>query len=69
MEDGHPVRLSYSAELAAIQQCFPLTTNQRTVLSATINQRNEQVVHVGLLAEVAADSDVAVGDWISLLTG
>jgi hypothetical protein len=38
----HPVRLSYSAELATIQQCFSLTTNQRTVLSATINQRNEQ---------------------------
>jgi hypothetical protein len=38
----HPVRFSYSAESAAIQQCFSLTTNQRTVLSATINQRNEQ---------------------------
>jgi hypothetical protein len=34
--------LSYSAESAVIQQCFLLTTNQRTVLSATINQRNEQ---------------------------
>jgi hypothetical protein len=40
----HPVRLSYSAESAAIQQCFSLTTNQRTVLSAIINQRNEQAV-------------------------
>jgi hypothetical protein len=38
------VRLSLSAESAAIQQCFSLTTNQRTVLSATINQRNEQAV-------------------------
>jgi hypothetical protein len=37
----HPVRLSYSAESAAIQQCFSLTINQRAVLSATINQRNE----------------------------
>jgi hypothetical protein len=40
---SHPVRLSYSAESAVIQQCFSLTTNQRTVLSTTINQRNEQV--------------------------
>jgi hypothetical protein len=30
----HPVRLDLSAESAAIQQCFSLTTNQRTVLSA-----------------------------------
>jgi hypothetical protein len=37
-----PVRLSYSAKSAAIQQCFSLTINQRTILSATINQRNEQ---------------------------
>jgi hypothetical protein len=29
-----PVRLDLSAESAAIQQCFSLTTNQRTVLSA-----------------------------------
>jgi hypothetical protein len=36
------VRLSISAESAVIQQCFSLTTNQRTVLSATANQRNEQ---------------------------
>jgi hypothetical protein len=28
------VRLDLSAESAAIQQCFSLTTNQRTVLSA-----------------------------------
>jgi hypothetical protein len=34
----HPVRLSYSAKSADIQQCFSLTINQRTVLSATINQ-------------------------------
>jgi predicted metal-dependent enzyme (double-stranded beta helix superfamily) len=40
--DIHPVRLSLSAESAAIQQYFSLTTNQRTVLSATTNQRNEQ---------------------------
>jgi hypothetical protein len=38
----HPVCLSYSAESATIQQCFSLTINQQTVLSATINQRNEQ---------------------------
>jgi hypothetical protein len=37
----HPVRLSYSAESTAIQQYFSLTTNQRTVFSATINQRND----------------------------
>jgi hypothetical protein len=36
------VRLSLSAESAAIQQCFSLTINQWTVLSVTINQRNEQ---------------------------
>jgi hypothetical protein len=30
------------------QQCFSLVTNQRTVLSATINQRNEQGVNFGL---------------------
>jgi hypothetical protein len=40
--DNHPVRLSLSAESATIQQCFSLTINQRTVLSATINQQNEQ---------------------------
>jgi hypothetical protein len=40
----HPVRLDLSAEPTAIQQCFSLTINQRTVLSATINQRNEQGV-------------------------
>jgi hypothetical protein len=40
--DRRLVRLSLSAESAAIQQCFSLTTNQRTVLSAIINQRNEQ---------------------------
>jgi hypothetical protein len=28
-----PVRLDLSAESAAIQQCFSLTTNQRTMLS------------------------------------
>jgi hypothetical protein len=39
---NHPVCLSYSAESAAIQQCFSLTTNQQIVLSAKINQRNEQ---------------------------
>jgi hypothetical protein len=39
---------SYSAELAAIQQCFSLTTNQRTGLSATINHRNEQAVREDL---------------------
>jgi hypothetical protein len=33
-DDLHPVRLDLSAESAAIQQCFCLTTNQRTVLSA-----------------------------------
>jgi hypothetical protein len=38
----HPVRFAGSAESAAIQQCFSLTTNQRTVFSATMNQRNEQ---------------------------
>jgi hypothetical protein len=32
--DKRPVRLDLSAESAAIQQCFSLTTNQRTVLSA-----------------------------------
>jgi hypothetical protein len=37
-----PVRFAGSAESAAIQDCFSLTTNQRTVLSATIIQRNEQ---------------------------
>jgi hypothetical protein len=31
-----------SAESAAIQQCFSLIINQRTVLSVTIIQRNEQ---------------------------
>jgi hypothetical protein len=36
------VRLSYSAESAAIQQYFSLIANQRTVLSATVNQRIEQ---------------------------
>jgi hypothetical protein len=41
----HPVRLSYSAESAAIQQCFSLTTNQQTVVLATINQRNEQATN------------------------
>jgi hypothetical protein len=30
----HPVRLDLSGESAAIQQCFSLTTNQQTVLSA-----------------------------------
>jgi hypothetical protein len=29
-----PVRLDLSAELAVIQQCFSLTINQRTMLSA-----------------------------------
>jgi hypothetical protein len=29
-------------ESAAMQQCFSLITNQQTVLSATINQRNKQ---------------------------
>jgi hypothetical protein len=29
-----PVRLDLSSESAAIQQCFSLTTNQRTVFSA-----------------------------------
>jgi hypothetical protein len=38
------LRLSISAESAAIQQCFSLTINQRTVLSATTIQRNEQAV-------------------------
>jgi hypothetical protein len=42
----HPVRLDLSAESAAIQQYFFLTINQRTVLSATINQRNEQAVYL-----------------------
>jgi hypothetical protein len=37
----YPVHLDLSAESAAIQQCFSLTINQRTVLSAIINQRNE----------------------------
>jgi hypothetical protein len=32
--NNRPVRLDLSAESAAIQQCFSLTTNQRTVLSA-----------------------------------
>jgi hypothetical protein len=40
--DTHPVRFAGSAESAAIQQCFSLTINQRTVLSATIIHRNEQ---------------------------
>jgi hypothetical protein len=31
---SRPVRLDLSAESVAIQQCFSLTTNQRTVLSA-----------------------------------
>jgi hypothetical protein len=39
---AYPVRFAGSAESAAIQQCFSLTINQRTVLSATIIQRNEQ---------------------------
>jgi hypothetical protein len=42
--DSHLVRLSYLAKSAAIQQYFSFTINQRTVLSATINQRNEQAV-------------------------
>jgi hypothetical protein len=44
-----PIRLSYSAESAAIQQCFSLTTHQRILLSATINQRNEQAVYTTTL--------------------
>jgi hypothetical protein len=40
--DAHPVRFAGSAESATIQQYFSLTINQRTVLSATIIQRNEQ---------------------------
>jgi hypothetical protein len=42
----HHVRLSYLAESAAIQQCFSLTANQRTILSATINQRNEHAERI-----------------------
>jgi hypothetical protein len=34
--------LSYLAKSSIIQQCFSLTINQQTVLSATVNQRNEQ---------------------------
>jgi hypothetical protein len=41
---GALVRLSYSAKSAAIQQCFSLTINQRTVLSTIINQQNEQAI-------------------------
>jgi hypothetical protein len=37
-------RLNLSAESAGIQEYFSLTINQRTVLSVTINQRNEQAV-------------------------
>jgi hypothetical protein len=44
----HPVCLSYSVKSAAIQQCFSLTINQRTVLLATINQRNEQAENMRL---------------------
>jgi hypothetical protein len=33
-EINGPVRLDLSAQSAAIQQCFSLTTNQQTVLSA-----------------------------------
>jgi hypothetical protein len=32
--NSRPVRLDLSAQSAAIKQCFSLTTNQRTVLSA-----------------------------------
>jgi hypothetical protein len=42
----HLVHLSYSAKSTVIQQCFSLTINQQTVLSATINQRNEQAISV-----------------------
>jgi hypothetical protein len=48
-ENVQLVRLGLSAESAAIQQCFSLTANQRTVLSATINQRNE---HAGILSKL-----------------
>jgi hypothetical protein len=51
----HLVRLNLSAESAAIQQCFSLVTNQRTVLSATINQRNE---HATVVAELMTTSTV-----------
>jgi hypothetical protein len=57
----HPVRFAGSAQSAAIQQCFSLTTNQRTVLSATINQRNEQ--GVDLTVFILIHSDDALQVW------
>jgi hypothetical protein len=45
-------RLSLSSESAAIQQCFSLTINQRTVHSTPINQKNEQGEHTNLLLVV-----------------
>jgi hypothetical protein len=41
------VRLSLSAKSAVIQQYFSLTTNQQTVLSATVNQRTEHAGRMG----------------------
>jgi hypothetical protein len=32
------------SQISSIQQCFSLTINQRTVLSAIINQQNEQAI-------------------------
>jgi hypothetical protein len=39
---NYPVRLSYSAKSAVIQQCFSLTINQRTIFSAILTQLNKQ---------------------------
>jgi hypothetical protein len=57
-KDIHLVRLNLSAESAAIQQCFSLMTNQRTVLSATINQRNEQADHPAMNREQFTSSRI-----------
>jgi hypothetical protein len=43
MPTFHPLRFAGSAKSAAIQQCFSLTINQQTTLSAIINQRNEHM--------------------------
>jgi len=44
----NPVRLAFSRLFSVSQQCFSLTTNQPTVLSATYFQPSEQAV--GLLS-------------------
>jgi hypothetical protein len=47
----HPVRFAGSAESAVIQQYFSLTTNQRTVLSTAIIQRNDHGVYYMYILE------------------